>query len=514
LSEINLTVVSPFRIFATSMRLFFFLFISVNLQAQHITQGPVIGAVTFTSAKMYLRAEQTRSFRVELSATEKFEQVFSFLGTPRAELDNSVIVDLNGLNPNITYYYRIYADEKLDSIDGHFRTFPATGEKGQYVFVTGSCQETENMKVFDLLPKHNPYFMLHTGDYTYPDYQIRGDYSADYATVAYSYHKRYDEKVMKEMLRYVPIDYIYDDNDYVGGGGGRSNKNFFHSVREGPLRVTYTFDEPEFPASWRRNVIRGYADFFPGYALPDTLEGIYHSFVLGNAEFFFLDRCSARKYGQSYAFEYDEKKNKWKFNPPDDHCMFCPKQMEWLKAGLKNSTADWKFIVSGVPLNKSLDKLIDAGIKLQRFNMKGYDGIHMAMGFSNYGPGYPVEMNAFYDFLEKEELRNIIVISGDTHHNVMDDGENAGLPELNASGLSVAGTELAYYMKLIGALTGTFNLKKDVWNQGGNGIGNKNFKNAFGKVKIVRDEYVELSIIDEDDEVVASFRVMHSSQGR
>ncbi len=497
------------------MRLFLcklLLFAFTNVQAQYVTQGPVIGGVTSESAKMYLRSEQPHNFRVELSINKRFEEYSIFNGASRTNLDNSIIIDMSGLNPNTQYFYRIYTDEILDSINGSFRTFPEEGTKGEYIFVTGSCQETENMKVFDVIPKHDPYFLLHTGDYTYPDYQIKPDYSASYDTIACSYHKRYDEKVMKEMLRYVPIDYIYDDNDYVGGGGGRYNKNFWHADRKGPFQVTYNFDEPAFPISWRRNVIDGYTDFFPGYELPDTSEGVYHSFLFGNAEFFFLDRCSAREYGQSYAFEFDEKRNKWKFNPPDDHCLFCPKQMEWLKNGLKNSTADWKFIVSGVPLNKNLIKLIDAGIKLQRFNMKNYDGIHVAMGFSYYWPGYPVEMNDFHEWMEREKIKDVIVISGDTHHNVMDDGKNAGLPELNASGLSVAGTELAYYMKLIGMLTGSFNLKRDVWNQGGNGIGNKNFKNAFGKVRIVQDEYVELSIIDEDNEVIACFRVIHSSK--
>lgn len=484
----------------------------IALSAQHITQGPAIGAVTSGSARMYLRSEKIGTYKVELSKTADFKEPLSFSSTGRTQFDNSAIIDLNNLQANTRYNYRIYADGILDSIQSHFTTFPQDGDRGEFTFVTGSCQETENMKVFDVMPKYKPYFLLHTGDFTYPDYQIRPDYSADYATVAHSYQKRYDEKVMKGMLRSIPIDYLYDDNDYVGGGGGRYHKNFWHTNRDGLLKVNYNFDEPQFPDIWRRNMITGYIDFFPGYQLPDTADGIYHSFTFGNAEFFFLDRCSARKYPQSYAFKYNEKKKKWEFNPPDDHCLFCPEQMEWLKQGLKNSKADWKFIVSGVPLNKSLDKLIDAGMKIQKLHMKDYEGIHMAIGFSNYWPGYPAEMNTFHDWLAAENIKDVIVISGDTHHNVMDDGKNAGLPEMNASGLSVAGTHLAYYMKIIGMFTGTFNLKRDIWNQGGNGIGNKNFKNAFGIVKIVRDEYVEMSLIDEDDEVISSFKVVHSSK--
>jgi hypothetical protein len=88
----------------------------------------------------------------------------------------------------------------------------------------------------------------------------------------------------------------------------------------------------------------------------------------------------------------------------------------------------------------------------------------------------------------------------------MDDGKNAGLPEINASGLSVTETYLAYYINIIGMATGSFNIR-EIWNQGGNGIGNKNFKNAFGKITIYSNEFVELSLIDEDNEVISSFRV-------
>jgi len=73
---------------------------------------------------------------------------------------------------------------------------------------------------------------------------------------------------------------------------------------------------------------------------------------------------------------------------------------------------------------------------------------------------------------------------------------------------------LAYYLNLIGKLTFSYNIKKEIWDQGGNGLGNKNFKNAFGKVDIVSNEYVRLSIVDEDNHVISSFKVWHSSQDK
>ncbi|MCF8276886.1 MAG: alkaline phosphatase D family protein [Flavobacteriales bacterium] len=490
---------------------FFFLFSVLFSHGQNITHGPVIGAVTDSSVRVFIRTKIADSvISLHLSPDTSYRSTQIYLGRTEAKIDSSVILNLDRLTPDTKYYYRIFVGQHLDTINGSFTTYPQQGQKGIYTFVTGSCQETENMKVFDVIPLHNPYFMMHTGDYTYPDYQIAPDYSATWEGIALSYRKRYDEKGMKYMLRSVPIDYVYDDNDYVGGSGGRYCKNDMHSYKENG-RTVNKMEAPEFPAFWRRNTIKGYAEFFPHYPLADTSEGIYHSFKLGNAEFFVIDRNSAKDRPNMDGFVFDGKKKKWRWNPPEGYALFGKQQMNWLKNSLLNSDADWKFIVSGVPLNGACEKLIKAGVKIQNMSMKGFYGFHLAWGFSQYWAGFPEERNDFMQFLKENDIKDVIVISGDTHHNVMDDGKNAGLPELNASGLSVTSTELAYYLKLIGTFTGTFQMKK-IWNQGGNGLGNKNLKNAFGKVQIVNSDYVELSIIDEDNQVISSFRVPHSSK--
>ncbi|MCB9186770.1 MAG: alkaline phosphatase D family protein [Flavobacteriales bacterium] len=489
-----------------------FLLLSVlTAKGQFITHGPVVGAVTDTSARIFLRttvAEATITLQVDDNPIYHHPQEIK--GRPIFQNDSSIILNIGMLQPNTLYHYRVYVNERLDTTDGLFRTFPSIGQKGDFTFVTGSCQETENMKVFDVMPLHEPYFLMHTGDYTYPDYQIAPDYSSTWNGMAYSYRRRYDEKEMKYMLRSIPIDYVYDDNDYVGGSGGRYCKNDMRSYKENGHTVNEMM-APEFPAFWRRNTIKGYDELFPHYPLVDTSEGIYHSFKFGNAEFFVIDRNSAKDRPNMDGFVWNEKKKKWQWNPPEGYALFGKKQMDWLKESIKASDADWKFIVSGVPLNGACEKLIRAGVKIQNMSMKGFYGFHMAWGFSQYWAGFPEERNDFMQFLEDNDIKDVIVISGDTHHNVMDDGKNAGLPELNASGLSVTGTELAYYLKLIGTFTFQYRMKK-IWNQGGNGLGNKNLKNAFGKVRIVSDDYVELSIIDEDNDIISSFRVPHSSK--
>lgn len=475
------------------------------LLAQNIISGPVVGALTATSAQVVLQTKEPDMLTIILT-NDLNTPADTFRIETKPENYGFAKLSFDKLFPYTNYFLEVSSFvNPADKIKASFRTFPREGDKGIYSFVTGSCQETENMKVFDVIPQHNPLFFMHTGDYTYPDYQIAHDYSSRYSDVALSYTKRYNEKQMKEMLLNVPIDYVFDDNDHVGSSSGRYAKNSGYHVQKGLLRVENFMKTDTFPEFWLKNVIRGYVDFFPHYSLPDTSEAIHHSFKLGNAEFFVLDRNSSRINPNEAAFTKN-KRGKYRFNPPADHCMFCEKQMQWLKEGLKNSDADWKFIVSGVPLNPAMDKLIKAGVRLQSIGLKGFSGFHMATGFANYWPGFPHEMNDFYAFVERENLKNVIVISGDTHHNVMDDGTNSILPEMNASGLSVTETYLAYYLRLIGTLTGTFNMNK-IWNQGGNGLGNKNFKNAFGKITIYGNQYVELTLIDEDNEVISSFRV-------
>lgn len=481
-----------------------------NSNCQYILQGPTIGGVTDHSARIYLRSDSSFIYKIELSTKIDFSEVITYSEKSRDALDYSAIINIKGLLSNTTYYYRLYVNEKKDEIEGQFKTFPKEGERGDFSFVTGSCQETENMKVFDVMPNHHPYFLLHTGDYTYPDYQIKPDYSGDYKLVAYSYQKRYDEKVMKEMLQKIPIDYIYDDNDYVGSSGGKYVKNDNKQHAKLVFDVSNEFYQDTFPPHWRMNCIRGYTEFFPGYEMVDTNVGIFHSFKFGNAEVFFLDRCSNTPHYNGYAFRRNEKGN-WIFDPPNDHVLFGKEQMDWLKKGLKNSTADWKFIVSGVPFNRSLRLLIDAGINYQNIGWGENTGMRVAAGFSHYWAGHPYEMDDFFDFLKSENIQDVIAISGDTHHNVMDDGKNAGIPEMNASGLSVSGTELGIALNTFGKITGEYNFKKDIWNQGGNGIDNFHKKNAFGKLRIVENKYVEMSIIDEDNEVINCFRVYHSS---
>lgn len=481
--------------------LLFSLFSGLSLSAQYISHGPVVGGVTDQSARMYVRTHTAQPFVLELDEDSNFGSPISLASATVSTLDNSVITDITGLAANQRYYYRLLFSGTADSLVGSFRTFPTEGQPAQFTFVTGSCQETPNMKVFDVMPLYDPLFLMHTGDFTYPSYQQDDSYPIEWQAIELSYRRRYEEVVMKEMLRQVPIAYMPDDDDNWGASRDYSfGVNYYNHPSTGKPVNYFTFDTIAPIA--RENCLRGYRAFFPGYATADTTEGHYHSFKVGNCEFFVVDVRSVSDC-PSDAYVYDSVANLWSFQPQPTHSILGDNQMNWLLDGLSQSSADWKFIVSGVPFNPGIRRLIDFGLVLQEipFTIAGQSGtgFRLSASFAGYWAGYPDDVQQLLTHIQTNNITGVAVVSGDTHHNVMDDGTNSKLPELNASGLSVTTTELAYQIDFYSTTLGQPSVKDSLWNAGGNGLYNMNFLNAFGKVEVFGSDSVEFCVIDENN---------------
>ena len=189
-------------------------------------------------------------------------------------------------------------------------------------------------------------------------------------------------------------------------------------------------------------------------------------------------------------------------------------QLDWFLNALKNSTATWKFIISGVPFNKNIQPLVELPLLLQgtQFTIAGYPGtgFRLSYSFSDYFGAYAYERTKILNYIKNNAIKNVIVISGDTHGCAIDDGTNAGLPEMNASGLSVSSTELYYQFNNVFKIIG-LDLNKWLWNKGGLGIGNNNIKNAFGKMEVFGNDSVQLQIVDEDNFIVARHTIKNNN---
>ena len=488
-------------------------FLPQLLWAQHVTHGPVSGGITHNSARVYVRTGYVGAFTLEVDDDSTFTSPLSFNITADPLRDSSVVTDIPGLTSNTYYYARFVFAGVPDVRKGRFKTFPQPGEKTNFTLVTGSCQETPDMNTFDRMAEINPLMMFHLGDFTYPSYELDDTYPANYSTVQLSWRKRYEEHRTREMLWTVPIDYINDDDDGYG-----SEKNLWISPEftydSSTFHVHNYYSVDTIPLIGRYNHNRAYCEYFPHYPLVDTSLGLFHSYVMGNTEIFFLDtRSMADPVYES--FVYDSINDSWSFGPDTSHSILGDYQMSWLKQGLLNSTADWKLIFCGLPFNKNLKKLIHLGVFFQN-SMLDIDGspqtgMKLATSFAGYWPGYPADQQELLDFMEINQIKNVMISSGDTHHNMIDDGYNAGIPELNASGLSVAdrslGYQLNHYLEPLG-----FPVVDSLWNKGGNGLApDTNLNNAFGRIDVYKGDSLKVCVVDEYGVNIACMTIVNSS---
>lgn len=500
-----------------TIKIILFLFVSINtLIGQTITHGPMIGGITYEKARVYIRTSINTPISLDYDTDSLFTNPTTIFDSTRNNLDNSHIFNISSLMPFTDYYFQFSINGVVQATKGHFKTFPIEGKEEHLVFVTGSCQETPNMKVFDVMPTYKPNLFIHTGDFTYPSYQIPRyhglDYPETWESVQLSWRLRNEEPICKEMLKTIPIDYMPDDDDTWG------NSRFFKGgeskiKKENGKLINY-FDLYPRTQNMRTNCLTAYKNFFPGYKMENDTNGYYHSFKVGNCEFFVIDVRSVNTGGWNN-LKYNEATNWWSFNGNNNkNSLLGEIQLDWLLNGLKNSEATWKFIVSGVPFNKNIQKLVEAPLLLQglEFDIAGQQGtgFRMSYSFSDYFGAYAYERNMILDYIKNNDLRNIVVISGDTHGCAIDDGRNSGLPEMNASGLSVSSTELYYqFDNILSALN--LDLEKWLWNKGGLGINNSNTKNAFGKIEVFGNDSVSLCIIDEDNVTITCYTIQSNA---
>jgi len=484
---------------------------ALPVAAQFITHGPVFGALGPDSARVYIRTHQATVFTAEVSTSPSFSNPIAFASQTLADKDSSAVVALRGLMPATRYYVRFVFTGGTDTITGSFRTFPTVGQKGNYVFAVGSCQESANMKTFLEIPRHNPDLFLHLGDWTYPSYQLPDPlYPENDSVLNLAWRRRYQEVNMDRMLRNLPVDYVHDDDDFFEGG---SVRNYYTNVDLNNKR----FIDTPVPDSLRQRCIGAYVDYFPHYNLVDTSEGLYHSFRFGNVEVFFLDVRSTST-PLSWGFTLDSAANRWSFTPNANpsHTLLRPAQLQWLLNGLKNSTADWKLLCSGAVFNVKQRRYIDLGIQFQDLSVPGQgNGFRLATAFSGEWPGYP-DQRILLDYLATEGIKDVLIVSGQSHVNMVDDGTNAGIPEINASGLAVADGDKTLWSSLqtLGTLFGVPAVLDSLWNGGGTGIGlgAGNQKNGFGKVEFFESDSVRLSVVDEDGGLMGTVTVLHSSR--
>ena len=486
----------------------------LSVWAQEIISGPILGGVSPESARLYYRTDMAADLTIELSKQVDFSNLMSFNSSTSNANYFAVITELTGLEYDTRYYYRVRIDGELYDSTGYFSTFPEEDLIGYYKVVVGSCNYDNfrqgggatspdnymNDVLFGSIKAFDPDLVIHLGDWNYPPSKYGAHFNLDPEKRADAFSFRYaDYNFSRYINPHFPVDYMYDDSySYNGSAGWTWPSIATEELPNGQTRYRL-MDIPMDPGI-RSGNIEGYFDHFPGYAQVDT-SGVHHSFKLGNIEFFIVDTRNSKDPVHA-GFRYNELLNIYDWQAPPGHSTLGGIQKEWLLEGLKNSDADWKVIGSSVVFNKNLSELMDVVLLGQLIDRSI---IEYATAIAYMWPGYPRDMYDLLDAVREDSIDNVIMLSGDTHSTMMDDGKNSGIPEISASGWA-AGNEgtLNYTIDSIIALVGLPTTTKEfLWNGGGVGVANNYIGDSYATLEFFYQDSMRSCVVDEFDQVLA-----------
>jgi len=461
-----------------------------------VTHGPIVGAVTSNSARILLRVDNPVEVSYELDTDGTFINPL-FTGSKSADsaFDFFVIIDIQNLNPDTKYYYRPILNGTAEPVVNTFRTFPVIGLRSTFTFAFGGCQQNlrdENSyigRVFPLIAQDEPRFFLQLGDWTYPDTTDSAENPMDYFNVDFSrvqsnYRSKYDPSyLMAELFRTTPLDYVYDDHDF-------SNDN----------------SDMSFPG--RENSLRAYREMFPHYPLANQQNGLWHKFTFGNADFFVLDTRTQRHPNQA-AFQPDST-GRFSYQVTPEHLLLQGDpsimgqlQMDWLIQELKASTADWKFICTSVPFNPGTRAFMELALFFQGSSLEafaqqlGFDSlVDVATSIADSWNGFAKSVERLVKNVNENDIKNVIVLSADSHTAAIDDGANSLFPEIMAGGLDRTNSRIVAQGELFGI---------NIWNRGGQTLARGNFNSHYGRITVFGQDSVRLELVDEFGELISSY---------
>ena len=499
-------------------------FIQAGYTQNAFTGGPLTGAVTDTSARIYVRTASPMDMQMEYGTDSSFSNYDSLMISTISTNFSSAHIFLNGLQAGSRYYYRIRDKAAGTLLTGifKFRTFPVKGAASNVRLIVGSCgynnlpgggqsnPDFKNDLMFQAMADFDPHMFIHLGDWNYPPSPLGSAHLANPALAAQSFDIRYNDPNMKQyILPNMAVDYIYDDDYSQNGTAGWTYPRI--SAGQLPNGMTkYVLEDKLHPAGLRDSAIHAYYKHFPAYPQSDT-SGIHHKITIGNIDIFMTDTRSSKSPVHA-PFKYNALLNTYTFEPDAGHTTLGETQRQWLLDELSNSTAGWKIIGTSVLFNRKMRSLMDAVLLGQLIDRSL---IEFASSVAYMWSGYPEDLNAVLDLVANDSIENVIVISGDTHSSMMDDGANAGLPELSSSGLSA--DDEGYLNYTIDSLFQQFgvglSVKNDLWNGGGSGIENANFSDTYATMEFFGKDSVQMCIIDEFLQTLSCMTLYNTNAG-
>ncbi len=453
--------------------------------------GPVVGNVTDTSAtvKVGVAAEEAATLVLYRDSTWEAE-VDAVVALPEYLFrDTAYTFQLHGLESGRRYFYRILAGR--DTAVGSLRTFSDEGDS-EFRIAFGSCIAVDS--IFERIARYDPDVTLLLGDWGYYDAQPFDPEAPFYTSddtllLRDSWRRRLTMPVLRKYMAHHNMAYVWDDHDFTTTDAARESVPWYvvDSVR-GTVEVRVV----PYNAHTVRNALRAYRYYFPHYPLVFDGQSLTQVFSFATGTVYLLDVRSNR---DVHVRAFEKQGSRWTFDSTMALSLLGDTVHRWLREALREDARTWKPMFSSVVFNRKLRQLIAQLLALQGIRP---ELAAVAMGMADSWAGFAVEQEALLEYIERHDIANVLIGTGDIHSSGLDDGANAGIPEIVAGNLGQENSRLFY---LLDSLTG--GNASQYWNGGGQGLGNRNFRYAFGLLSFYGDDSCRMQIIDINHHVVA-----------
>lgn len=335
------------------------------------------------------------------------------------ERDFTVKIDVQGLQPNTTYYYGFTA-LGANSLTGRTHTLPV-GDYAHARLGIVSCSNYQSgyFNAYAHLAKRNDLdAVLHLGDYIYeyatdttdtarfamqqgrialPNKEVLN--LSDYRTRYSTYHLDPDTRRFHQQHPFISV---WDDHESANGSYKDGAEN--HQPEEGDWQVRKAISK------------RVYYEWLPIRERQDTV--IHRSFSLGNLlDVFMLDTRLESREKQVMNVGSDAPQSSKDSLNNSKRTMLGTAQYEWLTQGLQNSTAQWKILGNQVMFSPVITTPVDTSQlsvtakTLLPFLLPTLQNRFTTDLWSNY----PAEQLRLMEFIRSKNVSNLLVTTGDFH---------------------------------------------------------------------------------------------------
>ncbi|MEE2642616.1 MAG: alkaline phosphatase D family protein [Planctomycetota bacterium] len=310
--------------------------------------GPYLGHVDHETAILWYRPSEAGRYTATITNGSGGKKE-SVVATASADHDLCVQWRFENLPSDSDYVYRITQGERVIAEGEHqrFRTAPLPGKPARTVLAMGSCASSrEFFDVWTRIEMNRVDGLLLLGDTPYIDNREK--------SVNRARHREFlSIPTLARLGANTPVWGTWDDHDFGGNDtdGKIGNKRVIRQV---------------------------FTEYRAQKEYGDGEHGIYTRFRRGPVEVFLLD---PRYFSQTEASPVDKEK---------PTCLG-GKQWEWLRDGLKKSTAPFKLLATGMIWDDKKN------------------------GEKDDWETYAHEREALFDFIGENNIGGVVLIGGDIH---------------------------------------------------------------------------------------------------